>query len=170
MFRLTPHGSGYQEADLYSFSGYDGGWPYGTLIVDNSGALYGTASNFANGFGDVFKLTPKGSSYVETVLYAFQSDHDGGYPLAGLIEGKGGTLYGTTSGLGGDGCYTCGTVFKLTPQGSTYSERVLHTFGGSAVDGAYPASTLNKDRAGNLYGTTEEGGAFATGAFFRVKP
>ncbi len=161
VFRLTPHGSEYEETDLYSFTGYtDGSQPFGTLIADKNWALYGTAwVGGARGVGNVFKLTPKGSGYNETVLYSFQGGSDGANPTAGLIEDKSGALYGTTEN-GGD----YGTVFKLTPAGSTYSESLLHIFGGATLDGAYPICALIA-QTGILYGTTLGGGSGESSGF-----
>ena len=86
------------------------------------------------------------------------------------MRNKEGALFGTTTG--GSPLDLSGTVFKLTPSVSTYTERVLHLFNGSTGDGAYPTSTLVTNRTGYLYGTTQVGGHFAdgTGTVFRVKP
>src|SRR5438094_3376844 len=97
------------ETVLYSFTGSDGAYPAAGLIADASGNLYGTTnSGGANSWGDVFKVTPKGTA---TVLYSFSpSVSDGFYPQAGLIADASGNLYGTT--YYGDG-HGYGTVFKL---------------------------------------------------------
>jgi len=151
------------ETVIYSFqAGNDGADPFGTLIADRSGALYGTTafggggSCFA-GCGIVFKLTPLGSTYTETILYAFQgsNSNDGNGPAAGLVADASGALYGTTE-YGGNTAGD-GTVFKLTPNGSSYSETVLHRFAGGK-DGTAPLSSLTLDAHGNLYGTTLLGG------------
>lgn len=93
----------------------------------------------------------------ETVLHAFTEESDGGFPNAGLLADGHGNFYGTTErGGGSTNCQNgCGTVFKLTSGGS---ESVLHAFGGSGGDGAYPFAGLISDSAGNLYGTTYRGG------------
>jgi uncharacterized repeat protein (TIGR03803 family) len=187
-----PHGaasaqtssSPYTESVLYGFSGFctgpgcaNGTSPAAGLIEDTAGNLYGTTS--AGGasvlFGTVFKLTPNGSGgYTESVLYNFCSQGgnnctDGANPLAGLIEDASGNLYGTTAEGGANynsTCYeaTCGTVFKLAPNGDgSYSETVLYSFcaqGGTAcTDGGSPLAGLIEDASGNLYGTTWHGGA-----------
>jgi uncharacterized repeat protein (TIGR03803 family) len=98
----------------------DGNLPFAGLIADEEGALYGTtAGGVANsGNGTVFKLTPpaKGqTAWTETVLYSFcslPSCSDGAVPVAGLIFGAQGALYGTTV-RGGSGANNGGTVFKL---------------------------------------------------------
>jgi uncharacterized repeat protein (TIGR03803 family) len=116
VFKLAPDGS---ETVLYSFQGNDDGRvPFGILVADRTGNLYGTTqmggcpSSCSNGgYGVVFKLAPDGT---ETILHAFcTTEHcgDGTYPLAGLLIGRGGNLYGTTnSGSGKNGK---GTVFRI---------------------------------------------------------
>lgn len=152
------------ETVVYSFrAGNDGADPFGTLIADRSGALYGTTafggggSCFA-GCGTVFTLTPSGSAYSEAILYSFRgsSANDGSGPAAGLVADASGALYGTTE-YGGDTAGN-GTVFKLTPNGSSYSETVLHRFSGGK-DGTAPLGALTLDARGNLYGTTLLGGS-----------
>jgi uncharacterized repeat protein (TIGR03803 family) len=89
-------------------------------------------------------------------------------PLAGVIMDGSGNLFGTTDGGGGSGNCTvgCGTVFKITPNGT---ETVLYAFQGS-TDGAFPRSSLILDGAGDLYGTTEAGGSNGYGTVFEVTP
>jgi uncharacterized protein YceK len=169
VFKLTPSGSGaYSETVIYRFaSGSDGANPYAGLIADAPGNLYGTTLTGGggtclgvSGCGTVFKLTPNGSgAYGESVLYAFPSfdSTDGAVPWGGLISDATGSLYGTT----GEGSFcpsTCGTVFKLTPNGNgTYGHSVLYRFAG-ASDGANPNAGVVSDSMGNLYGTTFYGG------------
>jgi uncharacterized repeat protein (TIGR03803 family) len=125
VFEVMPKGSKATERVLYSFcsSSYrgktlpeifcsDGGEPYGTLLSDQSGTLYGTTSyGGAHDYGTVFKLTPAGSSYTESLLWSFNSITNGQTPVAGLTT-QGGAFYGTTQ-LGGKHGY--GTVFSVTP-------------------------------------------------------
>src|SRR5712692_2624863 len=103
-----------------------------------------------------------------TTLYTFTGGNDGGSPQAGLIMDKAGNLYGTTGYGGGiSGCsFACGTVFMLDPFGN---EKVLHAFTGG-TDGARPFGDLIMDAAGNLYGTTLQGGAFGLGVVFKLDP
>jgi uncharacterized repeat protein (TIGR03803 family) len=144
---------------LYSFTGgADGSQPYGSFTIDSSGNLYGTASGggdlscsvFVPGCGVVFKL--KGRKL--TVLHAFKGAPDGALPRANVIFDAQGNIYGTTA-RGGNLCAWdptngCGTIFKIDSSGH---ETVLYRFGG-AGDGAAPDSTLVRDAAGNLWGTT----------------
>jgi uncharacterized repeat protein (TIGR03803 family) len=168
VFMLTPSGSGYAESVLWSFgSGQDGAYPVASLIAGKNGALYGTTMNGGrDGLGTVFMLTPSASSYMERILYSFQGRNDGAYPYAGLIAGKHGALYGTTEA---GGRYGGGTVFKLKPSGSSYTERVLWSFGGGQ-DGANPVAGLIADATGSLYGTTKNGGRDGLGTAFKLTP
>jgi len=103
-----------------------------------------------------------------TVLYAFHGGSDGTNPDAGLTADGKGNLYGTTLNGGGPGCHGtgCGTVFRLAPDGT---ETVLHAFTGGS-DGISPLGGVVLDRKGNLYGTTNFGGATGYGTVFRVAP
>ncbi|MGA9043207.1 MAG: choice-of-anchor tandem repeat GloVer-containing protein [Terriglobales bacterium] len=168
-----------KETVLYSFTGgADGGTPWGSLVLDAQGNLYGTAEEGgAAGHGVVFKLDPAGT---ETVLYSFAGGVDGSAPLGGLLLDAQGNLYGTTNyagdaacvGFGGDS-NNCGTVFKLSANGN---ETVLHAFTGTGGDGAEPfTENLVMDGQGNLYGTAEFDGAptstscpFGCGTVFKV--
>ena len=112
------------------------------------------------GCGTVFKVDGEGR---ETVLHAFTGGADGAYPQAGLVRGKRGNLYGTSSGGGGSGA---GTVFMLDRRGR---QTVLHTFTGGA-DGGYPFAELLPDDGGSLYGTALGGGGFGAGTVFKLTP
>ncbi len=183
VFELMPGPSaigGWREKVLYNFgngSNSDGFWPSAGLIFDASGNLYGTTTNggsfqcFSYGYqcGTVFELTPTaGGGWTETVLHVFNNNGpDGATPNAGLIFDAAGDLYGTTS-VGGT--YGGGTVFELTPTGGgDWAETVLWSFGGG-TDGAAPYAGLIFDAAGNLYGTTQGGGTYASGTAFELSP
>ena len=158
------------EKVLYSFSGIpDGVGPYGaTLVADKQGNLYGTTNwgGVAN-YGTVFEVTPTGT---EKTLYAFAGTPDGWAPVAGLVRDSKGNLYGVSyyGGPYGD-AYGFGSVYEITAAGT---EKVLYNFcpsGSSCTDGANPyAATLVRDTKGNLYGTTEWGGAFNAGTVFEI--
>jgi uncharacterized repeat protein (TIGR03803 family) len=183
VFKLDPAGV---ETVLHTFTaGTDGATPEAGLIIDTAGNLYGTTAyggdlsaciNFVNGCGVVFKLDPSG---IETVLHAFRGGADGIYPNSGLTRDKIGNLYGTTFGGGSQSSCSadisgCGMAYEIDPTGK---ETVLHRFGGGA-DGAYPFAGLTLDPEGNLYGTTQFGGAnyicgngeLGCGVVFRIKP
>jgi uncharacterized repeat protein (TIGR03803 family) len=148
---------------LYSFTGAaDGGDPFPAVIQDAAGNLYGTTDYAGAAFaGVVFKVSKTGK---ETVLYNFCSltgCTDGQYPYAPLVRDAAGNLYGTTQY---GGASNIGVVFKLTPGGK---ETVLHSFTGGS-DGVYPYAGLYRDAAGNLYGTTENGGTANLGVVFKI--
>ncbi len=172
---------------LHTFTlGEDGGIPHAGLAIDRSGNLYGTASAggnmngtcAGNGCGVVFKFAQKNSNWVLTPLYAFQGGADGASPMAPVIIGPDGSLYGTTSGGGGTGCYGygCGTVFNLRPAPhasanalGSWQETVLHSFPGNGFsDGAIPGGTLLMDAAGNIYGSTSQGGPYNKGVVYEL--
>ena len=112
----------------------------------------------------LFLLTNSPLSAQETVLHSFGSGTDGAGPRGNLIFDSAGNLYGTTQG-GGTSSY--GTVFELTPGADGgQTETVLYSFSGA--DGASPAAGLVFDAAGNLYGTTESGGASGAGTVFEL--
>ncbi len=154
-----------KEIVLHRFAGgtKDGCNPYGGLLRDKVGNLYGTAYGCgASGYGTVFKLEKK----VETILYSFAGEPDGAWPyFTTLVADAEENLYGVTFGGGGNGCYGgCGTVFKLDKTGK---ETVLHSFVGDP-DGCFPNGTLVKDVAGNLYGITGSCGASDEGMVWKL--
>jgi uncharacterized repeat protein (TIGR03803 family) len=164
VFKLAPNPDGtWTESVLYSFTvGTDGFVPWARLVFDAVGNLYGTTSAADPGFGVVFKLAPNpDGTWTESVLYSFTGGADGNEPEAGLIFDAAGNLYGTTY-VGGSSTacdFGCGVVFKLAPNpDGTWTESVLYSFTGGA-DGAFPEAGLVFDAAGNLYGTTANGGA-----------
>ncbi len=159
--------AGAQYRILYSFKGgQDGALPAAALLTDKTGALFGsTQSGGGKNFGTVFKLTPAGSGYAESVLHGFKGGKsDGAWLVANLIEDNTGTLYGTTlagglqsaaAGCTGNQAYQgCGVAFELAPSGSSYVERIIYRFQGSSsngYDGYFPYGGLIADASGNLY-------------------
>lgn len=161
---------------LHSFSGpptggagADGAGPFGGLAQGSNGDLYGTtAGGGTSGMGTAFMIDPSGNV---TVLHAFSGPVNGGpdgaYPTAGLVQGVGGDLYGTT-GFGGTS--GLGTAFMIDPSGN---ETVLHSFSGpvnGGPDGASPDAGLVQAADGDLYGTTLSGGASGGGTVFMIDP
>jgi uncharacterized repeat protein (TIGR03803 family) len=154
VFEISAKG---KEKVLYSFTGRpDGDAPQSNLAFDKKGSLYGTTiSGGAHGYGVVFKVSRSGK---EKVLYSFAGTPDGAAPEAGVVLDGTGNLYGTTT-YGGPSqpskCQQgCGVVFKVTPAGK---ESVLYGFE-AGTDGSSPTAGLLLDKAGNLYGTTIQGG------------
>jgi uncharacterized repeat protein (TIGR03803 family) len=167
VFELTPSSSGpWTETVLHNFTtGSDGGWPgHEILIFDSAGALYGTASQGADGScvawftgcGVVFKLIPHpGGSWTYQVIHSFTGGDDGGVPVFGITFDEAGNLYSTTYQ---GGAFGYGNVFELIPNShGNYSERVLHQFSGDP-DGTNPFGGVIFDSAGNIFGTTTYGG------------
>jgi uncharacterized repeat protein (TIGR03803 family) len=172
VFELTPKaGGGWIEEVLYSFN-FDAGdaaYPYGGLILDSAGNLYGTSNGGAYGYGTVFELVHTSSGgWTETILHTFSPNGlDGQAPRASLILDATGNLYGTTQYGGANGA---GTVFELTPTEEGWTETILHDFGTGDKDGIWPYASLILDPGGNLYGTTWEGGANSVGTVFELTP
>jgi len=163
--------------NLDRFKGLDGSdecYPTNLIRDPTTGNLYGTARSCGVGWGMVLKLNKSGK---ERVLYNFTGGTDGALPVAGVIRDSAGNLYGTTQ-EGGDlncsigGTVGCGVVFKVDTTGT---ETVLYSFGGGA-DGGVPFAGLVRDSAGNLYGTTVQGGdlsgcnGYGCGVVFKLDP
>ena len=161
---------------LHKFTGgSDGAYPQAGLTIGPGGALYGTAQGGgAHGNGTVFRLTQVNSAWVFNPLYGFTGGSDGGVPLGGVAFGSGGAVYGTT--LQG-GVNNNGVVFSLRPPSTfcrslscSWNESVLYAFTG-IPDGIGPGNEkLVFDGAGNIYGTTFNGGAHANGIVFELSP
>lgn len=173
---------GQTESVLYSFTdGTQGATPNGNLVADGAGNLYGTTLGGGEFFGgNVYEMVPPvppSTQWTQTVIYTFTAGSDGGNPSAGVIFDAAGNLYGTTSS-GGTSDY--GTVFRLSPpstSGGQWTESTLYSFLEGSSDGADPEAGVVFDKAGNLYGTTFEGGITNTtsctkgcGVVFKLTP
>ncbi len=141
---------------IYNFSTGNLGGSILSFIPDANGNFYGStyyggSASCAEGCGTIFKFDAAGNW---TTLYSFTGGADGAYPNGVIRDGQG-NLYGTTS-EGGSKCVlvSCGTVFKFLSSGQLTT---LYSFTGGA-DGILPSGNLVRDKAGNLYGTTSEGG------------
>jgi uncharacterized repeat protein (TIGR03803 family) len=170
VFELTPKAGGrWTEKILRSFNREDGYYPYAGVILDSGGDLYGTTNwGGAYGVGIVFELTPKARGrWTEKILHSFNGT-DGYEPYSNLILDAAGNVYGTTvSG----GAQNVGVVFELTPKaGGRWTERLLHSFKFDGTDGNTPYAGLILDSAGNLFGTTFNGGAYVGGTVFELTP
>src|SRR5271165_326234 len=159
---------------LHSFNADTSDQPSAGLAIDRSGALYGTTTYTDKGGqdGEAFKMKPSGSGWIFTPLFNF--------PIAGNIDprsplliGDDGTLYGTL--YYNYGCDFCGGVFHLYPPATAprtalplWNGQSLHNFTGGS-DGGNPSGALLMDNAGNLYGTTEDGGAAGLGTIYQLE-
>jgi hypothetical protein len=149
---------------LASFNGADGETPYGGLIADAAGDLFGTTSGGGVNDGTVFELVNSSSGYSAPVTLASFNGADGDGPFGSLISDAAGDLFGTTYSGGAD---SDGTVFELVNSSSGYSAPVtLASFNGA--DGETLTGALVSDAAGDLFGTTEYGGADNDGVVYEL--
>jgi uncharacterized repeat protein (TIGR03803 family) len=174
VFKVAPPtfaGSPWTETVLYSFlGGTDGAAPYAGVTMDTAGNLYGTTTGGGSaGLGTVFELSPVGltGAWSETVLYSFAGGTDAASPMAGVVVGGDGSLYGAATAGGAAGF---GAVFQLTPPSSGgWTESLLYSFSGNNGDGdPYAAPLLGGD--GSLYGTTAGGGTTGYGTVYQLTP
>ena len=155
IYKVTPGGT---LTTLYSFSGpVDGAGPQSTPIVRGN-TLWGTASNGgANGVGTVFSFNLKTGKFK--VLATFDRTN-GGFPIGGLARDAAGNLYGTTQKWGAN---FAGEIYKLSKDGTV---TILYSFQPN-TDGEQPSTDLAIDKAGNLYGATQQGNGSTGGAVFK---
>jgi uncharacterized repeat protein (TIGR03803 family) len=166
VFRITPDGT---LTTLHTFGPKEGFGSLAALVEDSNGYFYGTtpsgggvAATCRGGCGTVFRITSDGTL---TTLHGFDAT-DGSFPRGALVVGVDGNLYGITSEGGSMSCGVgCGTVFKMTPNGTLTT---LHRF--HETDGITPAPELVQAADGNFYGTTGSGGVYNAGTFFRITP
>jgi len=140
IFELSPNGNGgWNETVLYSFTGgADGSRPWGPVIFDSAGNLYGpVAYGGAYGDGVVFELSPGPTGWTYTVLYTFTGGSDGKYPWNALVLDPTGNLYGVAAS---------GPIFKLSPAPGGWTEETVYT-------GSYPVG-VTMDGDGNIFGNT----------------
>ena len=171
VFELSARaGGGWTEKTLHNFNVLpDGQNPSAGVVFDAAGNIYGTTAyggvHGVNG-GTVFELTPNATGgWTEKSLYSFlYGGTDGYYVGSGVILDTLGNIYGTTTN---GGLYGDGIVFELTPKaGGSSTETILHNFNGT--DGWSPSAGLILDASGNLYGSTEVGGANHAGVVFEL--
>jgi uncharacterized repeat protein (TIGR03803 family) len=165
VFELHRLGTRWEEIVLHNFSGgADGSFPSG-LVTDKADDAFGTTE--AGGHyneGTVFGMQRTQTGWQEVVLYSFGgNESDGSSPYSGVVLGSGEHLYGTTP-FGG---YGRGTVFELTYSPDGWTEKIIYYFEGG-YDGSNPYAGLVLDSAGNLYGTTNSGGANNAGTAFEL--
>jgi len=191
VFRLTHSETGWALTTLSDFADDGGGFgPQSKVLIDANGSVYSATEKGGLGpnCGVVFKLAPSPSAclttscrWTKTLLYQFTGDTDGCLLNGDLAFDNARNLYGTTQDGGTvSACYGwlgtgCGTVFQLTPSSPEWTKQILYSFTGG-TDGDRPGSGLVLDSAGNLYGTTEDGGDLecdyggSCGTVFEVTP
>ena len=159
-----------KETVLHSFMGEsDGCGPSPGLTSDSKGNLYGvTDGSGCNGSGtSAYELDTAGTF---TVLYEFIG-FVGGNPNLLTFDSQG-NLYGSaeTGGSSNQCSGGCGTVFELSPQNGTWGGRRLYSFCSLPLcaDGSNPRGPLVRDKAGNIYGVTSDGGSFGNGTVFKL--
>jgi uncharacterized repeat protein (TIGR03803 family) len=180
VYELSPRHRSWSETVLYSFCSLanctDGIEPYGGLVMDAGGNLFGTTGG-SDGFayGTVFKLVPSGTQSQFTLLHTFCGNPDcgdGRNPWGALIMDQSGNLLGTTQYGGGHDIDECdcggGTVY----QANGTDEHVLYSFCAQTgcTDGEYPRAPVIRDASGNLFGTTLAGGQTGAGTVFELTP
>ena len=146
---------------LYNFTGNnDGAYPYGTLLFDQAGNIYGVCpQGGTHDYGLVFRLTAgSNGKWKEKVLHVFPGGSAGSNPIGGLVWDSAGNLFGVASYI----------AYELSSSNGTWTEKTLHSFGGGS-DGASPQAALAIDKAGNLYGMTYSGGAHR-GTVYELSP
>jgi uncharacterized repeat protein (TIGR03803 family) len=155
------------ETVLYRFqAGRDAYYPTGDPAFDATGALYGTTYRGVNdGPGTVWKLTPSGGNWTESVIYSFTGGEDGGNPYGGVVFDNNGNLYVSASA---GGSYYCGAVDEFTPSGGGWTERTLYDFQGGN-DGCTPTAGLIF-AGGALYGSTVAFGPNNVGTVYEFTP
>jgi len=169
IYKIHPHAGTWEFQVIHTFTGGDDGatGSAGRMLLQQ-GRLYGAATaGGLYGSGVVFELTPTAvGEWPFKALYSFHGQPDGSFPYGALLRGPSGKIYGTTYYGGENGI---GAVYELSPrQVGEWDGRVIYSFQ-TGSDGNSPISNLVRDVAGNLYGTTSEGG-LGSGTIFKLTP
>jgi uncharacterized repeat protein (TIGR03803 family) len=158
-------------ATLYAFKDQpDGALPYGGLVADKVGNLYGTTYYAgANDLGTVYKLSHANGHWTESVLYSFKGGSDGASPISSLASDAAGNFYGTTSDGGAASC-GCGVIFKLARSTSgKWTESVVYQFPGTP-DPGFAYNGMISGSSGSFFGATVHGGSNNDGAIYEFTP
>ena len=155
VFELSHSGSEWVETVLHTFEGVtDGALPYGGLIADSAGNLYGGAGEGgAHQGGTVYELTPSHGGWTFNLLYALTGTASQAGPVGLLALDSRGNIFGATNSLGD---HSYGNVFELSLVNGSWNYRDLHDFEGP--DGEFPPDGPTLDASGDLIGTTGFGG------------
>lgn len=174
VFRITAAGV---FTRLHAFGGASSpAGPEGRLLEGSDGRLYGTTTvggsvasgeSTISGNGTIYRMSMTGADFEVLHTFSLLDEANGYFPAAGLVEATDGHLYGTTE-LGGAGCSTCGTVFRIAPDGTGFA--TVHTFAGA--NGRGPSGELVAGEDDKLYGMTGLGGQGdpGFGTLFRIDP
>lgn len=160
VFEVSPSGSGWTEQVIYRFQGNEDAYlPYGGVILDPAGNLYGATYEGGQGeSGVVYELSPSGAGWNYTALYNLTGNAGGAWGR--IARDSAGNLYGTT--------IFPGTLFKLSFSGGHWVYTDLHDF--SNDDGTYAKSSVVIDAHGNIYGTSTAGGRDEQGTAWEYVP
>jgi uncharacterized repeat protein (TIGR03803 family) len=180
VFEMKPVNGNWSFSTIFNFDITDGWIPFGRVVFGPGGSMFGTTWEGGNtqncfefGCGVVYNIRPPRTAcntsncpWNGTAILSFDGEAGGGNPnLVDPVFDAAGNLYGTATTGGTSGI---GVVFKLTRSDGVWTETVIHNFSGP--DGALPYSGVIFDQAGNLYGTTGEGGQFDLGTVYRLSP
>jgi uncharacterized repeat protein (TIGR03803 family) len=170
VFKMALPGANWTFSALHTFSRNEAGDPAGGVVIGADGSLYGTTSNDGTVFNVKPTPTPPPTAFNPwklNSLYSFAQVTD--VPAGDVVFDAAGTIYGVTSTGGGDGCFNlegCGTVYELSRSGNTWTQQTLYAFQGGD-DGNNPRGVAF-DSAGDLIGTTLQGGANDKGTIFKL--
>jgi hypothetical protein len=178
VFEIPKTSKGYgTPITLASFNGANGLRPMAGLISDAAGDLFGTTTDgygtgsLTNGMGTVFEIPKTSTGYGTPIALVSFNNTNGANPYSGLISDAAGDLFGTTTG--GGGANGMGTVFEIPKTSTGYGAPITLVTFNYLGGGANPYSGLISDAAGDLFGTTESGGAnycshFCKGTVFKL--
>ena len=151
LFRIAPDGTGYQvlKSFVCDYSTTNACLPQASVLQLSDGNLYGTAlGGGANNEGAVYKIAPNGTGFT-LVMSGGCSLANGCEPVAPLSQGMDGNLYGTTSVGGANISFVSGSLFKVAPDGTGYTQ--LRSFGGFNPELGQPYGGLLQLSDGFLY-------------------
>jgi len=157
IYRLAPSEGSWTENVIYAFTGgNDGKLPFGGLIFDSSGNLYGATSCLTGPPCTAYELSPSNGGWTFSLLYTFNDVYEGS--VAAPTMDPGGNLYGTLTLANQD-------VFRLTSSGGQWTLTGFNFLGDD-----FPSGNVILDAIGNVYTTTEDGGNHSEGSIFEITP
>ena len=168
VFQLTQTNRIWQETVLYNFPGStDGAYPKAGLIIDSSGALYGTTERGGTkDDGILYRLYHTGKGWDQQVIHSFAAGSDGSHPEADLAQDlTSGIMYGTTYDGGNS---NCGVVYQVVQSNGNWTESVIYSL--SSSSGCNSQTAVREDSLGDLYGATVTGGQYGYGTVFTLTP